>query len=119
MNRGGLTLGGRIEHRSLSWPMEHNMKTRKDEFSSPQKRGELALAELDEVSGGRRAIEGEIQCDLACIASKVELVHHRSLDDRSIPVVKWRTVSVSRGRAQSRLIERGLGCQPVVEEFTH
>jgi hypothetical protein len=41
--------------------MEHNMKTRKDEISSPQKRGELALAELDEVSGGRRAIEGEIQ----------------------------------------------------------
>ena len=37
------------------------MMTRKDEFSSPQKRGELALAELDEVSGGRRAIEGEIQ----------------------------------------------------------
>ena len=37
------------------------MKTRKDEFSSPQNRAELALAELDEVSGGRRAIEGEIQ----------------------------------------------------------
>ena len=37
------------------------MKTRKDELSSPQNRAELALAELDEVSGGRRAIEGEIQ----------------------------------------------------------
>ena len=37
------------------------MKTQKDEFSSRQSSGELALAELDEVSGGRRAIEGEIQ----------------------------------------------------------
>jgi len=44
----------------FSQPMEQNMNTRKDEFSSPQT-VELALVELDAVSGGRRAIEGEIQ----------------------------------------------------------
>ena len=31
------------------------MNTRKDEFSSPQNTVELALVELDEVSGGRKA----------------------------------------------------------------
>jgi hypothetical protein len=41
--------------------MEHNMNTRKHELGSPQNTVELAVAELDEVSGGRRAIEGEIQ----------------------------------------------------------
>jgi hypothetical protein len=44
----------------FSWPMEHNMNTRKDEFSSAQNTVELALVELDAVSGGRRAIEGEL-----------------------------------------------------------
>jgi hypothetical protein len=61
LNRGGLTLIGWIEDRSLSWPMEQKMNMRKDEFSSPQNTVELALVELDEVSGGRRAIEGEIK----------------------------------------------------------
>ena len=37
------------------------MNTRKDEFSSPQNTVELALVELDAVSGGRRAIEGELK----------------------------------------------------------
>ena len=37
--------------------MEQNM-TRKDEISSPL---ELSLVELNEVSGGRRAVEGELQ----------------------------------------------------------
>jgi hypothetical protein len=41
------------------------------------------------------------------------------LDDGSIPVVKWRTVSVSHGRAHNRLIAKDLGCQPAIEEFTH
>jgi hypothetical protein len=45
----------------LPWPMEHNMNTRKDEFSSPRNTVELALVELDEVSGGRRPIEGELK----------------------------------------------------------
>ncbi|MBA2402082.1 MAG: hypothetical protein H0V72_25980 [Bradyrhizobium sp.] len=37
------------------------MKTRKNEFSGPQNTAELALVELDEVSGGRRPVEGELQ----------------------------------------------------------
>jgi hypothetical protein len=41
--------------------MEQNMNTRKDELSSPQNTVELALVELDAVSGGRRAIEGELK----------------------------------------------------------
>jgi hypothetical protein len=41
--------------------MEQSMNTRKDEFSSPQNTVELALVELDAVSGGRRAIEGELK----------------------------------------------------------
>src|SRR5258708_37576085 len=42
-------------------PMEHNMNTRRHELSNTQNTVELAVAELDEVRGGRRAIEGEIQ----------------------------------------------------------
>jgi hypothetical protein len=41
--------------------MEQSMNTRKDEFSSPQNTVEMALVELDAVSGGRRAIEGELK----------------------------------------------------------
>jgi hypothetical protein len=41
--------------------MEQSMNTRKDEFSSPHNTAELALVELDAVSGGRRAIEGELK----------------------------------------------------------
>ncbi|MET3838307.1 hypothetical protein [Bradyrhizobium sp. OAE829] len=37
------------------------MKTRKDELGSLQDAVELTVVELDQVSGGRRAIEGEIQ----------------------------------------------------------
>lgn len=37
------------------------MNTRNDEFSNPQDTVELALVELDQVTGGRRAIEGELQ----------------------------------------------------------
>lgn len=37
------------------------MTTRKDEFSSAQNTAELALVELDEVSGGRRPVEGELK----------------------------------------------------------
>ena len=37
------------------------MNTRKHELGSRQNTVELAVAELDAVSGGRRAIEGEIQ----------------------------------------------------------
>jgi hypothetical protein len=37
------------------------MNTRKDELSSPQNTLELTVVELDQVSGGRRAIEGELQ----------------------------------------------------------
>jgi hypothetical protein len=43
------------------WPMEQSMNTRKDELSNPQHTVELALVELDAVSGGRRAIEGELK----------------------------------------------------------
>jgi hypothetical protein len=38
--------------------MEQNMNTRKVELNGSI---ELALVELDEVSGGRRAIEGELK----------------------------------------------------------
>jgi hypothetical protein len=41
--------------------MEHSMNTRNDEFSSQQNTAELTLVELDEVSGGRRPIEGELK----------------------------------------------------------
>jgi hypothetical protein len=37
------------------------MKTRKDEIGSLLDTVELSAVELDQVSGGRRAIEGEIQ----------------------------------------------------------
>jgi hypothetical protein len=37
------------------------MNMRKDELSSPQNTLELTVVELDQVSGGRRAIEGELQ----------------------------------------------------------
>ena len=37
------------------------MKTRNDELGSLQDTVELSVADLDQVSGGRRAIEGEIQ----------------------------------------------------------
>jgi hypothetical protein len=39
--------------------MEQNMNARKDELISPQV--ELTVVDLDQVSGGRPAIEGEIQ----------------------------------------------------------
>jgi hypothetical protein len=45
----------------LSYPTEQNMKTRKDEIGSLLDTVELSAVELDQVSGGRRAIEGEIQ----------------------------------------------------------
>jgi hypothetical protein len=41
----------------FSKPTEHNMNTRKDEPGTV----ELTFVELDQVSGGRRAIEGELQ----------------------------------------------------------
>jgi hypothetical protein len=41
--------------------MEQTMKTRKDEFSSSQNAVELALAELDQVSGGRKGDELELR----------------------------------------------------------
>jgi hypothetical protein len=41
--------------------MERKMKTRKDEFSSPQNTVELALVDLDKVSGGRKADALEIR----------------------------------------------------------
>jgi hypothetical protein len=41
--------------------MEQTMNTRKDEFSTVQTTVELALAELDQVSGGRKADALEIQ----------------------------------------------------------
>jgi hypothetical protein len=44
----------------LSYPTEQNMKTR-NELVSLQDTVELSVVELDQVSGGRRAIEGEIQ----------------------------------------------------------
>jgi hypothetical protein len=41
--------------------MEQQMNTRKDEFFSPQNTVELALADLDQVSGGRKADALELQ----------------------------------------------------------
>jgi len=41
--------------------MEQKMNTRKDECSSPQNTVELALVELDEVSGGRKADAVELK----------------------------------------------------------
>jgi hypothetical protein len=41
--------------------MEQTMKTRKDEFSSSQNAVELVLAELDQVSGGRKGDELELR----------------------------------------------------------
>jgi hypothetical protein len=41
--------------------MEQNMNTRKDESSSAQNTVELVLVELDEASGGRRAVEGGLE----------------------------------------------------------
>ena len=37
------------------------MNARNDELGSPQNTVELTVVELDQVSGGRRAIEGELQ----------------------------------------------------------
>ena len=37
------------------------MNARNDEFSGPQDTVELALVELDAVSGGRRPVEGELK----------------------------------------------------------